>query len=69
MCKIAVAFVIVALASICVAKPQETYNDKFDNVNYKDIVKNERLLNNYFECIVRDLKCTAAARELKGKFA
>jgi len=50
------------------AAPQALYTSKFDNVNLDQILKSERLLNNYFKCLMEKGPCTPDAAELKRKF-
>lgn len=52
---------IVALASV------QAYETKFDNVDLDQILKSDRLLNNYFKCLMDEGKCTPDAKELKSK--
>ncbi|XP_049787807.1 uncharacterized protein LOC126191109 [Schistocerca cancellata] len=48
-------------------KDQEPYSSKYDNVNLDEVLASERLLNNYFECLIADTeeRCTADAKYLK----
>lgn len=66
MSKLSIAVLaIVALAS---ARPEaEQYTNKFDGIDYRAVVKNDRLFNSYFDCITHGIKCTPAGKELKGK--
>ncbi|XP_049832368.1 uncharacterized protein LOC126273026 isoform X5 [Schistocerca gregaria] len=45
----------------------EPYSSKYDNVNLDEVLASERLLNNYFECLMADTedRCTADAKYLK----
>ena len=43
----------------------QKYTTKYDNVNYEDIFKSERLLNNYYKCLLDKGKCTPEGNELK----
>ncbi|KPJ05756.1 PREDICTED: ejaculatory bulb-specific protein 3-like [Papilio xuthus] len=42
-----------------------TYTNKYDNINYEEVVSNEKLLNKYADCILDRGRCTAEAKELK----
>jgi hypothetical protein len=53
----------LALAAVCSA--QEKYTTKFDNVDVDQILRNERLLKPYINCLLKDTNCTPDARELK----
>lgn len=58
---IVAALVIVGLAS---AQGQK-YTTKYDGVNLEEILKSDRLLNNYFKCLMDTGKCTPDGNELK----
>jgi len=47
------------------ALPEEKYTDKYDNIDLDEIISNERLLSNYFKCLMDEGKCTADGAELK----
>ncbi|KAG5883700.1 hypothetical protein JTB14_007419 [Gonioctena quinquepunctata] len=50
----------------CVSgRPEDGYSHKFDNVDLDAIVKNERLLRNYVDCLLGKKKCTKDGEELK----
>ncbi|KAF5301378.1 hypothetical protein FQA39_LY10776 [Lamprigera yunnana] len=54
-----------ALVAVKLAHPQ--FTDEFDNVDIDEILGNQRLVNNYLNCIKTGKKCTAdglKAREL-----
>ncbi|KAG5883699.1 hypothetical protein JTB14_007418 [Gonioctena quinquepunctata] len=51
------AFIGLALA--------EKYTTKYDNVDVDTIIKSERLLKNYVNCLLDKGKCTPDAAELK----
>lgn len=50
------------------SQAQAIYTSKFDNVNLDQILKSERLLNNYHKCLMDRGPCTPDAAELKRKF-
>lgn len=52
---------------IAVASAQQ-YTSKFDNVDVDNILKNDRILNNYIKCVLEKGPCTKEGRELKSKF-
>ncbi|XP_057656967.1 ejaculatory bulb-specific protein 3-like [Diorhabda carinulata] len=60
---VCVALVIVAVSA---APSDEKYTSKYDNVNLDDIIKSDRLLRNYIDCLLGTKKCTKDAEELKG---
>ncbi|XP_013137235.1 PREDICTED: ejaculatory bulb-specific protein 3-like [Papilio polytes] len=49
-----------------VASVWSTYTDKYDNINYKEIMENERLLLAYVDCVMERGKCTPEGKELKA---
>lgn len=55
-----VAFVLVALSSC-----DETYDVKYDSVDVDEILKSERLLTNYINCLMDEGPCTEDGRDLK----
>ncbi|XP_044732465.1 uncharacterized protein LOC123295255 [Chrysoperla carnea] len=69
--KYAVVFVFVALATIVYALPkpdEDKYPTKYDSIDIDSILSNERLLQNYIDCIEGAGKCTAEGEELKKHF-
>lgn len=50
-------------------KTQAIYTSKFDNVNLDQILRSERLLNNYFKCLMEKGPCTPDAAELRRKLS
>lgn len=44
---------------------QSSYTTKYDGVNLDEILKSDRLLNNYFKCLMDQGKCTPDGNELK----
>ncbi|CAL7948557.1 unnamed protein product [Xylocopa violacea] len=65
--KVQVLFLLVLVAAVAyvTARPDEKYTGKFDNVNVDEILKNERLLLNYYKCLMDEGKCTADGAELR----
>jgi hypothetical protein len=62
------AFLVLCLCAILAASyAAEKYTTKFDNVDVDQILKNERLLTPYMNCLLKDTNCTPDARELKRK--
>ncbi|KAK4885677.1 hypothetical protein RN001_001948 [Aquatica leii] len=43
----------------------ELYTDQFDNVDIDEILQSDRLLNNYYNCLVTGNKCTPDAQKLR----
>ncbi|KAH8261260.1 hypothetical protein KR044_006024 [Drosophila immigrans] len=57
-------FVILAVAIACVAA-DEQYTTKYDNIDVDEILKSDRLFQNYYKCLIDTGKCSPEARELK----
>lgn len=56
------AFAII----VCVAaRPEDQYTTKYDGVDIDEILKSDRLFNNYFKCLMDKGKCTPDGSELK----
>lgn len=62
---IQVAVVLLAIVACVVAKG--TYTTKYDNIDVEQILKNDRLLNNYVKCLLDTGRCTPDGTELKSK--
>ncbi|VVC38111.1 Insect odorant-binding protein A10/Ejaculatory bulb-specific protein 3 [Cinara cedri] len=58
------AVIFCIATTIAMAKPA-TYTTKFDNINIDEILSNDRLVNNYFKCLMDMGKCTPDGEELK----
>ncbi|EFA07577.1 chemosensory protein 19 precursor [Tribolium castaneum] len=58
--KFFIAFLMLLGAVWC-----EQYTTKYDNINVDEILASERLLKNYFNCIMDRGACTPDADELK----
>lgn len=56
-------FLVIAVASTVAEK----YTTKYDNVDLDEIVKSDRLLKNYVNCLLEKGKCTPDGAELKSK--
>jgi Insect pheromone-binding family, A10/OS-D len=56
--------VLFALVIVGVVNAQK-YTTKYDGVNLDEILKSDRLLNNYFKCLMETGKCTPDGNELK----
>lgn len=44
------------------------YTTKYDNIDLDEILKSDRLLKNYFECVMDRGNCTPDGAELKSEF-
>ncbi|XP_072392142.1 ejaculatory bulb-specific protein 3-like [Diabrotica undecimpunctata] len=52
------------IIAVCVAN--QKYTTKYDNVDIDAIIKSERLLKNYFNCLMDEGPCNADGKELKS---
>lgn len=55
------------LCGLAYCRPEEKYTTKYDNVNLDDIIRNDRLMKNYLDCVLEKRKCTKDGEELKSK--
>ncbi|KAH8253605.1 hypothetical protein KR032_006222 [Drosophila birchii] len=55
---------LLVLGLVLVAA-EEKYTTKYDNIDVDEILKSDRLFNNYFKCLIDTGKCTPEGRELK----
>lgn len=60
--------VVVCCVAAAIQTASSKYNVKYDNVDIDEILKNDRLLNNYFKCLMDTGKCTADGEELKREY-
>lgn len=58
-------FVVVALAMVAAVAAQEKYTTKYDGVDLDEILKSDRLFNNYYKCLLDQGRCTPDGNELK----
>ncbi|CAK9822158.1 Ejaculatory bulb-specific protein 3 [Anthophora retusa] len=56
---------LVAVAYVAARPEEEAYTNKFDNVNVDQILHSDRLLTNYYKCLMDEGRCTAEGNELK----
>nr|AWW17225.1 chemosensory protein 1 [Riptortus pedestris] len=57
--------VLSVLLMACIAVAVQAYTTKYDNIDLDEILKNDRLLNKYFECVMERGKCTEDGKALK----
>lgn len=61
-------FSVLSVQIVTFVKADETrYTTMYDNINYEQIMKNDRLLRFYVNCLLDKGPCTAEGRELKSK--
>ncbi|XP_019866900.1 ejaculatory bulb-specific protein 3-like [Aethina tumida] len=56
---------IVLFGLLALALAEEKYTSKWDNIDLDQILKNDRLLNNYIDCVLEKGSCTPDGSELK----
>ncbi|KAG8234027.1 hypothetical protein J437_LFUL013195 [Ladona fulva] len=66
--KAALVMVLVSALALVQCKPAEEgkYTSKYDNINVDEVLASDRLLSNYFDCLMDRKPCTAEGSELKG---
>ncbi|RVE52706.1 hypothetical protein evm_002579 [Chilo suppressalis] len=57
--------IMLCLVAAAVARPEDKYTDKYDNLNLDEILENKRLLQAYVNCILDKGKCSPEGKELK----
>lgn len=57
----------LVIAAQCTVSKEKTYTTKYDNVDLDDILKNERLLKSYVDCLLEKGTCTPDGLELRSK--
>nr|AAC47827.1 olfactory protein [Cactoblastis cactorum] len=59
------SLVLLCCLAAVLARPSDTYTDKYDNINIQEILENKRLLEAYVNCVLDKGKCTPEGKELK----
>ncbi|XP_035778664.1 ejaculatory bulb-specific protein 3-like [Anopheles albimanus] len=59
---VAIVFAVLAVASVAA---QDQYTTKYDGIDLDEILKSDRLFNNYFKCLMDEGRCTPDGNELK----
>nr|AUF72999.1 chemosensory protein [Anoplophora chinensis] len=62
--KVSLLFVVVVALVVC-ARADDKYTTKYDNVDLDEIIKSDRLLKNYVNCLLDKGNCTPDGAELK----
>nr|ALZ41689.1 chemosensory protein 1 [Liriomyza sativae] len=57
-------FVFIAIVQ-CILAAKKEYTSKYDNVDVDSVLSNNRILNNYLNCLKDKGPCTPEGRELK----
>ncbi|CAG4947247.1 unnamed protein product [Colias eurytheme] len=63
--KYLIAFCVIALAAVTNARP-DTYTNKYDGIDLKEILNNRRLLVPYVKCALEQGKCSPEGKELRS---
>ncbi|KAL9707833.1 hypothetical protein quinque_011351 [Culex quinquefasciatus] len=56
---------VLALIALVSAQEAEQYTTKYDNIDLDEILKSDRLFNNYYKCLMDEGPCTPDGNELK----
>lgn len=60
-------FLLCATVAVLASDKKETYTNKYDNINIKEIIENKRTKIAYTNCLLGKGNCTPDGKELKGK--
>jgi hypothetical protein len=63
-----VVLVALSLAEAARISRDEKYTTKYDNINLDEILASDRLIDNYFNCILERGKCTPDGVELRCEY-
>lgn len=60
-------FLVVGLLVLALSyvSAEEKYTTKYDGIDLDEVLKSDRLFNNYYKCLMDTGKCTPDGRELK----
>lgn len=64
-CLLALFSVSVIAANEGEQQPETKYDIKYDNIDIDELLKSDRLLTNYINCLMEEGPCTEDGRELK----
>ncbi|RZC33498.1 chemosensory protein [Asbolus verrucosus] len=65
MSRIFLLVIFSTFALVSVRTAENKYTTKYDSINLEDVVKNERLLKNYMNCLLEKGRCTPDGFELR----
>ncbi|XP_055635338.1 ejaculatory bulb-specific protein 3-like [Toxorhynchites rutilus septentrionalis] len=57
--------VVATFALFAMVAAQDKYTTKYDGVDLDEILKSDRLFNNYYKCLLDQGRCTPDGNELK----
>jgi hypothetical protein len=64
-----VVLVALSLAEAARIRRDEKYTTKYDNINLDEILASDRLIDNYFKCLMERGKCTTDGNELRCEYS
>lgn len=67
MRNVAVIALFLGIVAVCAAQ-ENKYTTRYDGIDIDQILKSDRLFNNYYNCLMEKGKCTPDGRELKRKY-
>ncbi|XP_075981580.1 allergen Tha p 1-like [Anticarsia gemmatalis] len=56
--------VLAVVVACALARPEDHYDDKFDNIDVDELIGSERLLKGYANCFLEKGKCTPEGKEV-----
>jgi len=69
MTRLSYIVTIVSIALMCILA-EEFYSDQYDDINVTDILQNDKLRGQYYNCFMGTSPCiTADAKFFKGTYA
>lgn len=57
---------VLSAIAVIVSATTATYETKYDGIDLDEILKSDRLLNNYLKCLMSEGPCTPDGQELKS---
>jgi hypothetical protein len=63
-----VAAAALSLTEAARIRRDEKYTTKYDNIDLDEILASDRLVDNYFKCIMEQGKCTPDGTELRCEY-
>lgn len=67
-CALVVVALLAAAAQAAPADKITKYTEKYDTVDIDQILASDRLVNNYFNCLMERGPCTPEGTELRGDY-
>ena len=58
-------FCLTVIVYIAACQDEKSYDLKYDNIDVDEILKSERLLTNYINCLMEKGPCTEDGRDLR----